>query len=181
MHRLGSHCPNLSWSPRLVLYYVTHNHQCPLVGAFASLMSRQCWQLEETLLPWAWDICHRKISITPQIPSPCLELCHVHSDSSTLILVKWVKTAFYSCYTTCYLVEFRIRGFHFTAHSSKTVVFLRPNHSLKRENRMTGFQRSNRKGHSFLFTLIFHLPFLVTSNFYVFFMKVGSSQEYVLV
>lgn len=149
--------------------------------AFASLKFCQCWQLEETLLPWAWDTCHRTMSMTPRIPSPCRELCRVRSDNSTLILVKWVKTAFYCCYTTCYLVGFRIRGFHFTAHSSKTAVFLRPNHSPKRENRMTRFQHSHRKRHSFLFTLILHLPFLVTSNFYVYFMKVGSSQEYVLV
>lgn len=32
VHRLGSRCPNLSWSSRLVFCYVTHNHQCPLVG-----------------------------------------------------------------------------------------------------------------------------------------------------
>lgn len=146
--------------------------------AFASLMFCQCWQLEETLLPWAWDSCHRTMSMTPQIPSPCLELCRVRSDSSMLILVKWVKTAFHSCYTTCYLVGFRIRGFRFTAHSSKTAVFLRPN---SWENRMSGFQRSPRKRHSFFFTLILHLPCLITSSFYVYFMKVGSSQEYVLV
>lgn len=142
---------------------ITSAHQSV---AFASLMFYQCWQLEGTLLlHWVWDNSNRNRYTTPQVSSQCLEQYHAHTVASQywFWLSEW-KQLFIPI-TQYYSMEFRIRVFYFTTRSSKAGVFLWDR--ITAWNEKTVWQGSSSvtgKGHSFLFTLMLHLQFLITSN-----------------
>lgn len=82
--------------------------------AFAFLLFCQCWKLEGILLlHWAWDESHRN-SVCDTSNSLTRTMSCARQQFN--IDFSWVSEN--NLYTTQYLVEFRIRGFHFTSHSS---------------------------------------------------------------